>query len=76
MKKINFDETIAAIATSSKDGSISIIRVSGKESLEIVTEEDIDKFKKVIEIIAVGSLYIIMKVIKLFMVLLVKIKII
>lgn len=38
MKKINFDETIAAIATSSKDGSISIIRVSGKESLEIVSK--------------------------------------
>lgn len=33
-----YEDTIAAIATSSKNGSISIIRVSGEKSLNIVSE--------------------------------------
>lgn len=39
-----------------KNNIISHIAKDLEESLEIVTDEDIDKFKKVIEIIAVGSL--------------------
>lgn len=33
-----YDDTIAAIATSSKNGSISVIRVSGKDSLILVSK--------------------------------------
>ena len=32
-----YEDTIAAIATSSKNGSISIIRVSGKDSFSLVS---------------------------------------
>ena len=32
-----YEDTIAAIATSSKDGSISIIRISGPEAVNIVS---------------------------------------
>lgn len=33
-----YQDTVAAIATSSKDGSISVIRVSGSQSLEMVSK--------------------------------------
>lgn len=46
---MNFD-TIAAIATSSINGSISIIRVSGEQSLEKVSEIFFDKHKNPLDL--------------------------
>lgn len=41
-----YQDTVAAIATSSRDGSISVIRVSGSESCNIVSEIFFDKGMK------------------------------
>ena len=38
-----YEDTIAAIATSSKDGSISIIRISGPEAVNIVSNSFVGK---------------------------------
>lgn len=47
-----YQDTIAAIATSSKDGSISVIRVSGTQSLGIVSEIFFNKNMKLIDLSA------------------------
>ena len=45
-----YEDTIAAIATSSKDGSISIIRISGPEAVNIVSNSFVGKSGKKIDL--------------------------
>ena len=45
-----YEDTIAAIATSSKDGSISIIRISGPEAVSIVSNSFVGKSGKKIDL--------------------------
>ena len=47
---MKYQDTIAAIAVSSKNGSISVIRISGEDSLKIVSEIFFDAQKKNIDL--------------------------